>query len=319
MKIHIVQKGDTLWEIAQNYGVDFEQLKQANSQLSSPDMIMPGMKIKIPSTTKSVKKEQPKKEVKIKHEKEMMPQVPKQTFPVIEGDEKEKKVEVKPEMPLPQMPTMEQEMNYYTMINLPQMPQATEKKQEKPKKQEVKKPKETIETKYQTVPEMPQHLHTPAQPQFKPEYNQPEHLHYTPPMMTMPAHMHPVCCYIVPPCYSMMPGHMDVGHVHDYLHHVPMPMHGQQDYGGDCGCTGGQLMMNEPYFDHYAPPYSGHYRGENEQSIQQSEVRAAEYYTPHPFESMNHDNQFNHSPSGPEQNPALFYPMPPSFREEDEE
>ncbi|WBX79028.1 SafA/ExsA family spore coat assembly protein [Virgibacillus salarius] len=41
MKIHIVQKGDTLWEISQQYGVDFEELKQLNSQISSPDMIMP--------------------------------------------------------------------------------------------------------------------------------------------------------------------------------------------------------------------------------------------------------------------------------------
>ncbi|MDY0396861.1 SafA/ExsA family spore coat assembly protein [Virgibacillus halophilus] len=56
MKIHVVQKGDTLWELSKKYGVDFEALKQANTQLSSPDMIMPGMKIKIPGTAKTVKK-----------------------------------------------------------------------------------------------------------------------------------------------------------------------------------------------------------------------------------------------------------------------
>ncbi|MEH6944270.1 SafA/ExsA family spore coat assembly protein, partial [Bacillus sp. JJ722] len=48
MKIHIVQKGDTLWKLAKKYGVHFEELKKLNSQLSNPDMIMPGMKIKIP-------------------------------------------------------------------------------------------------------------------------------------------------------------------------------------------------------------------------------------------------------------------------------
>ena len=61
MKIHIVQKGDTLWKLAKKYGVKFDELKKLNSQLSNPDMIMPGMKIKIPgmgsgkapSTTKS--------------------------------------------------------------------------------------------------------------------------------------------------------------------------------------------------------------------------------------------------------------------------
>ncbi|HEY4553835.1 MAG TPA: SafA/ExsA family spore coat assembly protein, partial [Bacillaceae bacterium] len=56
MKIHIVQKGDTLWKIAKKYGVNFEELKKMNSQLSNPDMIMPGMKVKVPSAGGSVKK-----------------------------------------------------------------------------------------------------------------------------------------------------------------------------------------------------------------------------------------------------------------------
>ncbi|OPX04764.1 SafA/ExsA family spore coat assembly protein [Geobacillus proteiniphilus] len=57
MKIHIVQKGDTLWNIAQKYGVDFEQLKKINGHLSDPNMIMPGMKIKVPTAGVPVKKE----------------------------------------------------------------------------------------------------------------------------------------------------------------------------------------------------------------------------------------------------------------------
>jgi morphogenetic protein associated with SpoVID len=65
VKIHIVQKGDTLWKIAQKYGVDFEQLKKINGHLSNPDMIMPGMKIKVPTAGVPVKKEAPKKETKI--------------------------------------------------------------------------------------------------------------------------------------------------------------------------------------------------------------------------------------------------------------
>ncbi|MFZ7945536.1 SafA/ExsA family spore coat assembly protein [Neobacillus sp. 19] len=59
MKIHIVQKGDTLWKIAKKYGVNFEELKKMNSQLSNPDMIMPGMKIKVPTTGGNIKKEAP--------------------------------------------------------------------------------------------------------------------------------------------------------------------------------------------------------------------------------------------------------------------
>ncbi|MGG1166730.1 spore coat assembly protein ExsA, partial [Bacillus mycoides] len=57
MKIHIVQKGETLWKIAKKYGVDFETLKKTNTQLSNPDLIMPGMKIKVPSNSVHVKQQ----------------------------------------------------------------------------------------------------------------------------------------------------------------------------------------------------------------------------------------------------------------------
>ncbi|MET1138955.1 LysM peptidoglycan-binding domain-containing protein, partial [Bacillus subtilis] len=40
------------------YEVDFEELKKLNSQLSNPDLIMPGMKIKVPSGGVPVKKEE---------------------------------------------------------------------------------------------------------------------------------------------------------------------------------------------------------------------------------------------------------------------
>lgn len=66
LKIHIVQKGDTLWDIAQQYKVDFEQLKSLNVQISSPDMIMPGMKIKIPTEQKKVTHQDTKKHHKQK-------------------------------------------------------------------------------------------------------------------------------------------------------------------------------------------------------------------------------------------------------------
>lgn len=48
MRIHIVQKGDTLWKIAKQYGVDFEELKRVNRHLSNPDYILPGMEIYLP-------------------------------------------------------------------------------------------------------------------------------------------------------------------------------------------------------------------------------------------------------------------------------
>ena len=41
-------------KIAKKYGVDFDTLK-TNTQLSNPDLIMPGMKIKVPSNSVHVK------------------------------------------------------------------------------------------------------------------------------------------------------------------------------------------------------------------------------------------------------------------------
>lgn len=83
MKIHIVQKGDTLWNLAQKYGVDFEELLKANSHLANPDLIMPGMKIKIPTSAVPAKKDTakekvvaPKQAVK-KEVKEIKKEVPK--------------------------------------------------------------------------------------------------------------------------------------------------------------------------------------------------------------------------------------------------
>src|SRR5699024_2312272 len=83
-------------------------------------------------------------------------------------------IEIKPEMPLQQMPEqqqmigpptlqmpkMEQEMNHYTMINIPQMPTTYKIKEEKIK-EEIKEPvkkkekKEKKETKYKIKPKQP--------------------------------------------------------------------------------------------------------------------------------------------------------------------
>ncbi|WP_338036987.1 SafA/ExsA family spore coat assembly protein [Metabacillus dongyingensis] len=134
MKIHIVQKGDTLWKIAKKYGVDFEELKKMNSQLSNPDLIMPGMKIKVPSSgvpvkneTKvsfSGKKEMPKSEHPFAKEK------PKQVMDVTDTKPKEVPKE-KPSVPyVPPVPDIKQpaypelDINNYYMLNMAMMPQA---------------------------------------------------------------------------------------------------------------------------------------------------------------------------------------------------
>lgn len=136
VKIHIVQKGDTLWKIAQKYDVNFEELKQMNAHLSNPDMIMPGMKIKVPAESVPVKKkEMPKKEAvqpyidksekpkavmkeqpAPKKEAPKMPEMPKMPMP------QQPQPQPQPQMQM-QMPQMSQEVdvNNY-MFNLPPFP-----------------------------------------------------------------------------------------------------------------------------------------------------------------------------------------------------
>lgn len=128
MKIHIVQKGDTLWKIAKKYGVNFEELKKMNSQLSNPDMIMPGMKIKVPTAGGMVKKGAPaghnpggiKKEMPIAEH----PFAKEKPLPIVEAPVKEapiiKEVPIVPYTP--KMPTIpEIDINNYYMMNMANM------------------------------------------------------------------------------------------------------------------------------------------------------------------------------------------------------
>lgn len=49
MKIHIVKKGDTLYEISKKYGVPLSKIVDANPQLVDPNKLDIGMKIKVPT------------------------------------------------------------------------------------------------------------------------------------------------------------------------------------------------------------------------------------------------------------------------------
>lgn len=95
LKIHIVQKGDTLWNVAQKYGVSFEEVKQLNAQLADPNQIMPGMKIKIPTSAKQVQ-QQPV------NDKTMHPykDTSKKAQPVMYEDDTKKTTQVKKQMPV---------------------------------------------------------------------------------------------------------------------------------------------------------------------------------------------------------------------------
>ncbi len=73
LRIHIVQKGDTLWKIAKEYGISFEDLKRLNVHLANPDYIVPGMEIILPEKInkephRDSHKEMPKKETQVHKE-----------------------------------------------------------------------------------------------------------------------------------------------------------------------------------------------------------------------------------------------------------
>ncbi|WP_338000921.1 SafA/ExsA family spore coat assembly protein [Neobacillus terrae] len=139
MKIHIVQKGDTLWKIAKKYGVNFEELKKMNAQLSNPDMIMPGMKVKVPTSGGMVKKANPKvesnpgtfnagtkKEMPIAEQhpiKEQPVPSPIAVTPVKEAPMPPivKEAPIAPVPPMPQPVVPEIDINNYYMLNMANM------------------------------------------------------------------------------------------------------------------------------------------------------------------------------------------------------
>ncbi|WP_284139712.1 MULTISPECIES: SafA/ExsA family spore coat assembly protein [unclassified Virgibacillus] len=296
MKIHIVQKGDTLWDIAHKYGVNFEELKQLNSQLSSPDMIMPGMKIKIPSSAKTVKKEAYQPPKAQQPYKEISPK----PMPVIKEDDKMKKKEVVKPMPMPQpqmppvqmhpqmmqMPMMEQELTNYTTINLPPY---QESKEEKPAK---------------------------TKPVMKP----------APQPMPQPTHLVPLCCYVMDPCHPSEPfvlmANMQGGYPGPQQ---PMPQQWQAPHMGwdmessSSSSSSTNMPVNPAKMGYYdgggyygADPYAGTYYGNPafQQGIAPGyQMPPGPAYGQQPYSPM---------PSAPY--PA--YPTPPGFpmyRDEEDE
>ncbi len=122
LRIHIVQKGDTLWKIAKEYGISFEDLKRLNVHLANPDYIVPGMEIILPEKInkephRDSHKEMPKKET----------QVHKET-PTKESPKKEVQRPMPPPPPIVPPPPAPMPMPEPQMIPIPipmpmQMPQ----------------------------------------------------------------------------------------------------------------------------------------------------------------------------------------------------
>ncbi|KIL46122.1 SafA/ExsA family spore coat assembly protein [Jeotgalibacillus campisalis] len=185
MKIHVVQKGDTLWNIAKKYNVSFEELKAANTQLSNPDMIMPGMKIKVPSNSKA-KKEVVVKETVVKEsvvEHPYMDQKPKMQYqPMPMPIPQQKPIMMQPEIDIHQTYNLQlhQSQPHYKQqqpmpmpmpmphIPAPELPKAPSPKKEVKKevKNEMKEKPAVKGTQEGMMPQMPEDCHpvTPVMP-----------------------------------------------------------------------------------------------------------------------------------------------------------
>ncbi|SHF65740.1 SafA/ExsA family spore coat assembly protein [Ornithinibacillus halophilus] len=239
MKIHVVQKGDTLWEISKQYGVDFDEVKSLNSQIASPDMIMPGMKIKIPSSAKTVKKEMPKKEMQKPVVEKPYKDISPKPMPAIKEDDMKPMKEVKPEMPLPQMPQLPMQpimqmpiMEQNMTVQFPDMPESPESSESK------EQPMYHQPIQQQPVQQQP--VQQPIQQQMP---------------QPMPQNLIPLCCHVMHPCYPPVPFTMMVDE-------ATLPGHQQPMYGmempmqeKDCGCKGSTPMP--PQMGYMAPPMTG--------------------------------------------------------------
>lgn len=192
MRIHIVQKGDTLWKIAQKYGVDFNQLKSLNSHLSNPDQIMPGMKIKVPTNSGTVKKEIPIKEKPIQKEVPLTEhpfvQEKPPTIPVQPSQSPKEIIKEVPKpifVPKPVKPIIpEIDINNYYTVNMAKM----NIEQQAP----VQKAEIPVFEKEEPIKEMP----------VPPKIEKPVEEVQTPPMVQQPI-LQPI--YPCSPCVPMTP------------------------------------------------------------------------------------------------------------------
>lgn len=329
LKIHIVQKGDTLWEIAKNYGVDFDQVKQLNPQLSSPDMIMPGMKIKIPSTSKQVKKEtmQMKETQKPKTQQPYKDTSPK-PIPVVKEDDEKKPKSIQPKMPVQpkmqpmmQMPTMDQEMNNYTTINFPEMPPYPAPEEEPDKMQYMPMQQPMIPVYCCFCPPPPMHHAVPnamgkkdcgcggPQPMVSPmENNQmpmvgPMHSNQMPMVNPVENNQMPM---VSPVQDNQMPMQSPMQYPNQYPYQGPMPTNNPYHHGN--------MESNEPPFG-------------TKMSMKPAQSPQLNDYSPFdsqvPPQTMGAQQGF-HSPNMPPQSHPYFanaannnvqYPSPPGFDE----
>lgn len=275
LRIHIVQKGDTLFDVAKKYHVDFEDIVRLNPQLSSPDMIMPGMKIKIPSESKQVRNEMgghTNKEVRTSKDAEGKMErkdVKAQTAERPMGntvihDDKEKRT-VKPEMPKnttttyptsqpPRMPSKLETENVLSetkkgteYMSSPYMEQKQERVEHQAKPS--LSAKDCPEPMYGINPEMGmvQSMCTPVQMSTRPMEMGPSMQHQMPirPIRQEPSmqnQMH-------------MPLTSPIGMEQPMFHQMQVPMNSQQMYHCCCCCHRDPMFGQRQPFYQPGNPY----------------------------------------------------------------
>lgn len=95
-KVHIVKKGDTLWDISNKYlnnPFKWHDIWDKNKFITNPDLIHPGNNIAIPGIFDKVEIE---KEIQIEAEPEIIPELPEEKIEKIEAEVDEDKI---PELP----------------------------------------------------------------------------------------------------------------------------------------------------------------------------------------------------------------------------
>ena len=285
VRIHIVQKGETLWRIAKQYGVGLEELKHLNAHLTNPDYIVPGMEIILPdavdhTTAKqnaTMTKEQLTAPIATKEEK-TAPTKEKLTEPIKEAPKKEapikeiaKEILTKPmpvpvPMPMPQLDLTPQfhfdfapQMHFKQPEKAQPMPQPMPQPVPQPIYIEVPQmqmPQPPVETKIETkIEKEVEYVPVPQQqiiyvPYIPPFCHQPMPCH---PKHHHPKHHHPCPpqpCHQFNPCgeYEMMPQQMEGFDFSGDYQGMP------QQAMNDCGCGGsqaqhGMMPYDLPYFE----------------------------------------------------------------------
>ncbi len=204
MRIHIVQKGDILFDIAEKYGVSLDDIISMNPQLSSPDMIMPGMKIKIPTESKQIRqresnvggtgtgmdkaKKRAVKEERVERAKEERVEKEDVKTPKARTAERPMGESISDDVTEPKTIRAEVPRDYQPLypvkpnMNPPPMPKYTEKKEVKSEDKKMVRPQyKPVETKQERMEVQPQIQYRPM--------SSPQPMH-----SAMRPMMHHCCC-----------------------------------------------------------------------------------------------------------------------------